>query len=133
MLLRPSPVDDGVRYDAVRREFPGADLRAAARGCTPSAGNWAHVLPLADDVQLLANSTAHADLNVNFGSTMTLDFALHDKPVVTPRSTSSMPPVLRDVALRLLHAVRALPTGRESGAARFARSAEQLAEYVNAY
>ena len=43
---------------------------------------------------MLANLTQHADLNVNMASTMTLDFALHDRPVVNVAFDAADPPVL---------------------------------------
>jgi hypothetical protein len=124
--------DEGVRYDQVRRDFPEL-IYEPPRWVHTEAGNWAHVFPLAEDVALLANVTAHADLNVNFGSTMTPDFALHDKPVVTPAFDVIMPPVfgmsLYDFCTQFEH----YRPVADLGAARFARSENQLAEYINAY
>jgi hypothetical protein len=81
----------------------------------------------------LANLTAHADLNVNFGSTMTLDFALHDRPVVTPAFNVTEPPVfnmpLRDFCLQFEH----YRPVAELGAARFATAPGELAQFINAY
>jgi hypothetical protein len=77
--------------------------------------------------------THHADLNVNFGSTMTLDFSAHDKPVINPTFDVRTPPVfgisLYDFCTQFEHykPVEAL------GAARFAKSASDLGEFVNAY
>ncbi|MDZ4797589.1 MAG: hypothetical protein SGI92_05460 [Bryobacteraceae bacterium] len=81
MVVRPMPVDDGRRYEGVRRQFP------ELRFCQPAwdhldPGDWSRCVPRPEDVQFLANITQHADLNVNNGSTMTLDYSLHDRPVV---------------------------------------------------
>ena len=45
-----------------------------------------------EDMQFLSNLTHHADLNLNLGSTMTLDFAVHDKPVVNIAFDVADPP-----------------------------------------
>ena len=56
------------------------------------SSEWTKVIPRPDDVTFLANLTEHADLNVNVASTMTLDFAIHDKPVVNIAFDVSDPP-----------------------------------------
>jgi len=132
VLLRPAPVDDGRRYDALRREYPEI-LYAPPDWVDVDPGNWARVVPLREDVVFLANLTAHADLNVNLASTMTLDFAIHDKPVVNIAFDVADPPrfgtPLWDFYYRFEHYRPVV----ELGAARFARSRDELAEHVNAY
>jgi hypothetical protein len=91
------------------------------------------VLPMEDDVRFLANLVYHSDLNINFGSTMSLDFAVHDKPVVNVAFDVADPPhfgmPLYDFCLQFDHYRPVV----ELAAARFARSAEELADHVNAY
>jgi hypothetical protein len=82
---------------------------------------------------MLANLTRHVDLNVNLASTMTLDFAIHDKPVVNVAFDVGVSPP-GDVPLwnhyyQWEHYVPVV----KLGAARFAKSAEEMAEQVNAY
>jgi hypothetical protein len=131
VLLRPSPVDPGTRYDAVRREFP--ELIYAPPAWEHTSGHWGQVLPRMEDVQLLANLTAHADLNVNVASTMTLDFAIRDKPVVNVAFDVASPPPfglpLWDHHYQFEHYRPVI----ELGAARFARSPVELEAHVNAY
>src|SRR5207247_771068 len=83
--------------------------------------------------QFLANLTHHGDININWASTMTLDFALHDKPVIN---------VAFDVGARHRYAVDPWELYQRSdhyrpvidlGAARIARSSQDLAAYVNLY
>ena len=66
-------------------------------------------------MQFLANLTHHADLNVNLASTMTLDFAIHDKPVVNVAFDPLPPPPLGVPLGGSLLPVRALPAGRGAG------------------
>jgi hypothetical protein len=84
-------------------------------------------------VEFLANLTQHADLNINVASTMTLDFALRDRPVVNIAFDVSDPPPfgqpLWDYYYRFEHYRPVV----ELGAARFARSPFELADHVNAY
>ena len=132
VLLRPAPVDDGKRYDEMRRDFPELIYQPPAWLHT-RPGSWDYVLPSAEDVQFLANLTHHSDMNVNFGSTMALDFALRDKPVVIAAFDVSDPlphgMPSYDYCMHFDH-YRPVET---LGAARFARSVASFAEYINAY
>ncbi|MEK7833366.1 MAG: hypothetical protein AAB401_19910, partial [Acidobacteriota bacterium] len=114
------------------RDFPEL-IYAAPAWIHAQPGNWASVIPSANDVQFLANLTRHADLNINLASTMTLDFAIHDRPVVNIAFDATEPPIfgkpLWDFYYRFDH-YRPIV---EIGAARFARSREELAEHINAY
>jgi hypothetical protein len=132
VLLRPCPSDEGSRYEGVRREYPEL-IYAQPSWHHTQPGNWAATLPTLEDVQFMANLTCHADLNINFASTMTLDFAIHDKPVinvafdVTTSPRYGMP--MWDYYQKWDHYQPVI----DLGAARFARSADELAEHVNAY
>jgi hypothetical protein len=132
VLLRPAPVDAGVRYNSVRAEYP--ELLYCRPAWLHSEGeNWADVLPLPDDVRFLANLTRYGDLNINWASTVTLDFAIHDKPVVNV--AFDLDEVRRgELTARQLYAVcdHYRPV-MELGAARIAYSLEELAAHVNAY
>jgi hypothetical protein len=125
-------VDDGTRFEAVRRQYPEL-LYARAEWVATGRSNWDQILPLPADAQFLTNLTKHADLNVNLGSTMTLDFAIHDRPVVNVAFDVASPPPfgmpLWDHHYRFDHYQPVITLG----AARFARSATELAEHVEAY
>ncbi len=132
VLLRPMPVDDGSRYNNVRRDYPEL-IYLQPTWLHTEDGNWSHVIPLLEDVQFLANLANYADLNVNLASTMTLDFAIHNKPIVNIAFDVASPPPfgkpLWDYYYRFEHYRPVV----ELGAARFARSPEELADHVNAY
>jgi glycosyltransferase involved in cell wall biosynthesis len=132
VLLRPSPVDDGRRYAAVRREFPEL-LYAPPAWVHTVPGDWSRVAPLPEDLAMLANVTFHCAVNVNVASTMTLDFALRDRPVVNVAFDASSPPPLerplRDVYYRYEHYAPVLTLG----AARLAHDADELAAHVRDY
>ncbi len=132
VLLRPAPVDDGSRYDTVRRDFPEL-IYARPDWAHTIPGEWSRVIPSPEDAQFLANLTHHADVNVNLASTMTLDFAIHDRPVVNIAFDIADPPPfgkpLWDFYYRFEHYRPVV----ELGAARFARSRDELAKHINAY
>lgn len=132
VLLRPAPPDQGVRYDPVRRSYPEL-IYSPPKWFHGDPGSWLASIPLPDDVQMLANLTQHADLNVNMASTMTLDFALHDRPVVNVAFDAADPPVLGTPVWDLYYQYEHYKPVVQLGAARFARSPAELATHVNAY
>jgi hypothetical protein len=132
VLLRPVPVDDGKRYQRVREMFPEL-LYAPPRWLHTEPGEWSQVIPLPEDIQFLANLTHNADLNINLGSTMTLDFGIHDKPVVNIAFDVAQPPIFGMPVWDYYYFFEHYRPVVELGAARPARSADQLAEFVNAY
>jgi hypothetical protein len=131
IVLRPAPVDDPVRYAAVQREFP--ELILAAPAWIRTGADWSRIIPLPEDVQFLANLTLRCDLNVNMASTMTLDFASHDKPVVNLAFDIADPPVLGQPVWDLYYHFDHYRPVVELSAARFARSPDDLAAHINAY
>jgi hypothetical protein len=132
VLVRPAPVDDGARYDSVRRDFPEM-IYARPAWIHASPGEWSRVLPSHEDAQFLANLTRHADVNVNLASTMTLDFAIHDRPVVNVAFDVADPPPLGKPLWDFYYRFEHYQPVVKIGAARFARSRDELAEHVNAY
>ena len=132
VLLRPSPVDEGSRYARARRDFPKL-IYAPPAWVQTDPNDWAAFFPSAEDVRFLANLTHHADLNVNVSSTMTLDFAIHDKPVVNIAFDVASPPPFGVSLWENHYQFDHYRPVVEFGAARFARSPDELADHVNAY
>jgi hypothetical protein len=132
LLVRPMPVDDGRRYQKVLDEFPEI-LFLRPAWIHAAANVWSQVFPSAEDVQFLANLVRHCDLNINLGSTMTLDFGLHDKPVVNIAFDIADPPLFGMPVYDYYYSYDHFQPVLKFGASRVARSADQLAEFVNAY
>jgi hypothetical protein len=132
ILLRPSPVDDGSRYREVLEMYPEI-IYSRPKWVHPEEDDWEHILPLPGDVLLLANLTHHADLNINTASTMTLDFAIHDKPVVNMAFDVTQPPVFGVPLWEYYYRFEHYRPVVQLKAARFARSRQELAAHVNAY
>jgi hypothetical protein len=132
VVLRPAPVDDATRFDWVRRDYP--ELLYAPPSWVPyEPGVWAKLMPLPDDMAMLVNLTYHADLNVNFASTMTLDFAIRDKPVVNVAFDMSEPPSHGVPQWDYVRQFEHYRPVIELGAARTARTEAELAEHANVY
>jgi hypothetical protein len=132
VLLRPAPVDNGDRYNSIRREY--SELIYCPPAWVQTDPNvWLASLPLAEDVQFLANLTYHSNLNVNMASTMTLDYAIHDKPVVNVAFDVADPPPFKLPVWDLYYKFEHYRPVIDFGAARFARSPRELADNVNAY
>lgn len=131
VLLRPTPVDDFSRYKEVRADYP--ELIYAEPRWERFDESWSAVIPQAEDTQFLANLTRHSDLNINLSSTMTLDFAIHDKPVVNIAFDVSSPPPFKSPLWEHHYRFEHYLPVVELGAARFARSPHELAKHVNDY
>jgi len=125
-------VDPADRYAGVREEFPEL-LFARPQWVQSERSNWSRVFPLPDDLQFLCNLTYHADLNVNMASTMTLDFAIRDKPVVNVAFDHASPPRFPGGHWGHYYQFDHYRPVVALGAARVARSPADLATHVNAY
>jgi hypothetical protein len=132
VILRPAPADGGQRYAALRREYSELIYAPPAWEIT-ERGKWAALMPSASDVPMLANLTYHCALNVNFASTMTLDFGIRDKPVVNVAFDVTDPPHFKVPMWEYYQHFDHYRPVIKLGAARFARSADELAQHVNAY
>lgn len=132
VMVRPAPVDFSGRYDQIAKDYP------EMRFCMPEwlkleSGNWSTIVATDKDVQFLANLTHHADLNVNLASTMTMDFAIHDKPVVNVAFDIADPPHFGVPLLDYYYQFEHYRPVVELGAARIAESPDALAKHVNDY
>lgn len=134
IVVRPSPAEDGDRFNGVREEFPELvwcpPRWRQTRSDHPEP--WSQRLPEADDIDLLKSLTVHCDVNVNMASTMTLDFGLAGKPVVNLAfgGEGGAPELFDDFSYYRFEHYRPVIA---LGAARLARSPDELAEHVRAY
>jgi len=80
IILRPSPADDGDRFQAVLKEFPEIRYAPADWYTDETEGHWTAKFPTKKDIKALVNLAYHADAVVNLGSTMAHDFGMFDKP-----------------------------------------------------
>ncbi len=132
VLVRSAPINDDLsRYSKVLEEYP--EIIFAPPRWIKFGQAFGEEFPTQEDLVFLGNLTTHADININMASTMTLDFAVRDKPVVNVAFDANDDPPFElpiwDYYYRFDHYRPVV----EIGAARFARSPEQLAEHLNAY
>ncbi len=81
LLFRPCPTDSISRFRPVLSAFPEIAVSQPA-WVRYSESDWQQVAPSREDLRLLVNTSYHADLVVNYGSTMAVDFAVADNPSI---------------------------------------------------
>ncbi len=82
ILLRKCPVDKSSRFDKTiekYREFV-FQIDPDWRSDIEMNNQYVSIYPAFSDISLLVNTSFHADLVINLGSTMAHDFAVYDKP-----------------------------------------------------
>jgi hypothetical protein len=84
LAFRRSPADHSGRYDEVLARHPEVVV-ADPVWTAPADGGWDRAVPSRVDVAVLANLARHADLVVNLGSTVAMDFAAHGTPALYVR------------------------------------------------
>jgi hypothetical protein len=80
IILRPSPADNGNRFQNVLNQFPEICYAPADWYEDDDSAHWAVKFPKKNDIKQLVNLAFHADAVVNLGSTMAHDFAMFEKP-----------------------------------------------------
>ena len=128
VVLRTAPVDTGHRFDEVRSQYPEL-VDAAPRWSHDPTGQWHAVYPTRDDIVALSTLTAGSDVNVNMASTMSIDFALRDTPVVNVGFDRDPTGHRAESYYRFTHYRPVV----ELGAVRVAATPAELATHVSTY
>jgi hypothetical protein len=130
LLYRPHPKAAPSWYQEALRGRP--QIR-----CTPTneegAGNPALWSPSDAHVRALTGSLAHAAVNVNFASTMTLDAAVHDLPVANVAFDDVGPHSEISAGLREMYTFDHYRPAVDLRAVRVCTSHEELLAQVRAY
>ena len=79
LLFRRCPVDFSNRYDSVINTYHDVIIPVQPEW-KKIGGSWDTILPLPDDLALLANLAEHTEAVINLGSSMVFDFVAHQKP-----------------------------------------------------
>ncbi len=82
LVVRLHPKDDGSRYVEMARRFPAVRFEVPGER---SKGNLTAWQPSLDDVRELVSTLAHGDVHINVASTLSIDAALLDRPVINLR------------------------------------------------
>lgn len=91
IVVRPCPVDTAERWSSVRERHPDI-VWAPPVWESSSTGAWQLIAPTIEDDRMLANMVYHCECCVNMNSTMTIDFAIGDKPTVNTAFDITAPP-----------------------------------------
>jgi len=132
VVFRRNPWDWTRRHMDLQRDYPELIAAEPCWEATPSAG-WTDMVPLPDDVRFMANLVHHSNLNVNVASTMSIEFAVCDRPVVNIAFDVSQPPPFGIPLWEHFYQWEHYRPVWQLGAARVARSMDALADHVNAY
>jgi len=129
LLVRLHPKDDGSRYKDLMEKFP--EIRMVVPG-RDSGANIAHWQPNSGDILSLVNTVRHSDVLINTASTMTVDAALMDRPVINVRYHFRSPEERPPWGVFIYKTTHYAPL-MATGGFRMAHSPEELADHVNRY
>lgn len=130
LLVRLHPHDRKPdRFDFLIERCPGILI---SRPWIYETARFWWFTPDEDALALLSNTLRYTDVNVNLASSMTLDSAIFDKPVVNVAFAKSTTGGLADFIRRTPHSIH-YQWVVDEGAVRIARSQEELASMVDSY
>lgn len=86
LLVRTSPAEDGARFKELMTKYPSIvwNIPDWPQSNPSHPEPWSQRVPTMDDIHCLKSILQYASISVNMCSTMSLDFALWDKPVINP-------------------------------------------------
>ena len=129
LILRMHPADSGEQFgdcdfgDSVKVQVPGAK----------GAGSLSRFYPSMAENQELVNSVFHADVVINLASTITIDAALCDRPVISVAYDPGPNREYQKWIERYHTDYEHYQTVLQCGAARIARSYEELIIHIETY
>jgi hypothetical protein len=129
LLVRLHPKDDGRRYEELRRRYPEVLFTVPGRRHGGRLKEWQ---PDVEDVRVLVNTVRHSDVHINVASTMTVDAAVVDRPVINVTYDLRPPGDLSSWGVRIYDATHYLPIPK-TGGVRLARTPEELVGHINTY
>lgn len=86
LLVRTSPAEDASRFQELMVKYPAIlwNVPDWPQSNQIHPEPWSQRVPTMDDIHCLKSILQHASVSVNMCSTMSLDFAIFDKPVINP-------------------------------------------------
>ena len=129
LLIRLHPHDTSTRFEGVLSENQGLLLQRSS--ASRDHRHW-WFTPSVDDLAVLANTLRYSDVTANMSSSMTLDAAVLDRPVVNVAfSTTPENPRCRRIPYN--HLTPHYRKVAESGAVKIAYSMEEFVRWINRY
>jgi hypothetical protein len=129
LLVRVHPHDVADRFEAIRQECPGLLVQ---HPCSHLNGQYWWFTPDVEELALLSNTLRYSDVTVNLASSMTLDAAIFDKPVINV-AYSTKPDHPHTRRIPFAHLSAHYRKVAESGAVKIAYSIEELVRWINRY
>lgn len=129
LLVRLHPHDLSDRFERLVSRCPGL---VVSRPWRPDPERYWWFTPQIDDLALLANTMRHSDLTINLASSLTLDAAIFDRPVINVAFTTA-PEDPRASRVPYTHLGAHYKRIVERGAMRLAFSFGELIDAVNDY
>lgn len=86
LLVRTSPAEEASRFRELMDKYPSIiwNVPDWPQSNSNHPEPWSQRVPTMNDIHCLKSILKHATVSVNMCSTMSLDFALWDKPVINP-------------------------------------------------
>lgn len=129
LLLRPHPIGGGARFADVRSAYPELLFTESNDEDPHTLTRWS---PTTQDIVMLVNTVAHADVNINMFSTMTLDSCIFDRPVVNI-AFDEREPGQSSARLRRFYDFEYYQIVLETGAVRLAATLDELIRHTSVY
>jgi hypothetical protein len=128
ILVRLHPVDHGERYRDFARAYPEARLIVVR----PEDRTSERIVGSIDDLRELVNTVVHGDVHLNVASTLAVDCAVLDTPVVNVRYSMDEVGEPRPPGLDIYDYTHYLPVVATGGVV-VSESPRETAEHVNQY
>lgn len=129
LLVRLHPKDDGSRYKILREKYK--DILFSIPG-EKNEGKIQRWLPNQEEIKELVSIVKYCDVNINVASTMTIDSALMDKPVINVKYYLSKNRSKAPWGIYIYETTHYKPIVETKGA-EIASSPEELVEKINYY
>lgn len=129
LLVRLHPKDDGLRYKILREKYKDIIFSIPGEKSKGEIKKW---FPDNEEIKDLVSIVKYCDININVASTMTIDSALMDKPVINVKyylsKNNSKPPW----GIYIYETTHYKPIVETKGA-EIVYSPEELVEKINTY
>jgi len=131
VVFRVAPTDFHERFNEVLKDFPEI-INLPPIWKIPTQPNE-YACPMPADIVLLTNLLHYCDLNINLCSTMTIDFAIFDKPVINPAFDMTSPPIHGVPLWNFYYMFEHYRPVIDLNSVRVAHNSLEMAEHINLY
>lgn len=129
LLVRLHPKDDGSRYKILKEKYKDVLFSIPGENNRGEIQKW---LPNEDEIRELVSIVKYCDVNINVASTMTIDSALMDRPIINLKYYLSKNSSRAPWGIYIYETTHYKPIVETKGA-EMAYSPEELVEKINLY